>query len=157
MKNRKLWQKAAALALAAVMACATSVFAATYESGYIDVEAGSKTYLVQSILYEDGDGVYRASTWAQTKDSSKVPANYIGVKAELMSDDAGDVIAETAWKYNSTTDYFMSAVTKKQVTPDRVYSRGQVKLYTGTKHITEYAPETTYAGGSRAVPAALLS
>lgn len=157
MKRLKTMRRTAAMMLVAAMVCATAAFATDYKSDYVDVTAGSKTYKVQSILYQDSTRTFRASTWVETKDSSKVPANYIGVKAELMSDDTGDTIATTAWKYNSATDYFMYAVTPKTTTPDRVYSRGQYKLYTGTAHKTGVAPETTYAGGSRMIPENILA
>ena len=157
MKRLKTMRRTTAMMLAAAMVCATAAFATSYESDYADVTAGSKAYQVQSILYQDSTRTFRASTWVETKDSSKVPANYIGVKAELMSDDTGDAIATTAWKYNSTTDYFMYAVTPKTTTSDLVYSRGQYKLYTGTTHKTGYAPETTYVGSSRMIPKNILS
>ena len=157
MKRLKTMRRTTAMMLAAAMVCATAAFATSYESDYADVTAGSKAYQVQSILYQDSTRTFRASTWVETKDSSKVPANYIGVKAELMSDDTGDAIATTAWKYNSTTDYFMYAVTPKTTSSDLVYSRGQYKLYTGTTHKTGYAPETTYVGSSRMIPKNILS
>lgn len=157
MKRWKTVKRIMSMTLVATTLCVTAAFATSYESDYVPVDAGSKTYLVQSILYQDSTMTYRASTWIETKDSSKVPANYIGVKAELMSDDTGDAIVETAWDYNDSTDYFNYAITPKKTTSDRVYSRGQYKLYTGTTHKTGYAPETTYVGGSRSIPVNVLA
>lgn len=150
MVRKTLTKKIPALFLAAVMLCTVAVFAVTYESGHIDIVAGNKTYDVSSILYQDSSTQYRASVWAQTTDSSNVPANYIGVDAYLCNE-AQELIYNTGWKYNSTTANFHYAVTPKQRTSDIVYATGQVKLYTGTKHVIEAAPETTYVGGSRSM------
>lgn len=157
MKRLKTMRRSVTMMLVVALICATAAFATSYESGYAYDDAGDTSYKIQSILYQDSTRTYRASTWVETVDSSRVPANYIGVKAELLSDDIGDIIESTGWEYNTTTDYFKYAVTPRTTTSDRVYSRGQYKLYTGTSHKTDYAPETTYVGGSRAIPQSVLS
>ena len=145
----KVFRRVCSVALAFAMLGVTTVFAATnaYESGHVTVDAGSKSYEIYSILYEDSTNRYRASAWAEVGDHSNVPAQYIGVDAWLCTP-RDQILASTGFRYNSTNATFEYACTSSQYTANRVYASGEVDLYTGTKHVYETVPESPYAGGN---------
>ena len=105
MKKMQLFKRISAMAMVFAMVGVTSAFAATgateHESGHITESAGSKSYDIYSILYEDSTNRYRASAWAVVSDHSQVPAKYIGVDAWLCTP-RDQILASTGFVYNSS-------------------------------------------------------
>lgn len=150
MKKSNVIKKLMSILFVTIMAYSMTVFAfaAPYESGHVEYEAGNKKFDVYSILYEDSTDRYRASAWAETKDSSYVPARYIGVDAWLCTP-KNQVIVSTGFKYNTSAYYFQYAITPSQNEYKMVYASGEVDLYTGTEHDYKPVPESPYVGGNR--------
>ena len=150
MKKMQLFKRISAMAMVFAMVGVTSAFAATgateHESGHITESAGSKSYDIYSILYEDSTNRYRASAWAVVSDHSQVPAKYIGVDAWLCTP-RDQILASTGFVYNSSGATFEYACTARQYTPQMVYAAGEVDLYTGTTHKYVEVPESPYVGG----------
>lgn len=151
MKKTNLMRKFLPAFLIGAMACSTTAFAASDESGHKPLDGG---YDAQSILYAGAANTYRGSVWLQTEDSSRVPANDMYAKAELAGFD-GVAFQSSDWKRNTTTNYFTYAVTPKTHHSEPVCSRGQ--FYTGTGNDMDSAPATVYVGGSRAAVEALMA
>lgn len=153
MKKISVMKRVIVMALVILMTGATTAFAAAtaqdYESDHITVTAGSTSYDVYSILYEDSTNRYRASAWAVVDTHTNVPAKYIGVDAWLCTP-RDQILASTGLQYNSTAATFQYACTTKQYAYQMVYAAGEIDVYTGTKHIYEDVPESPYVGGESA-------
>lgn len=146
------------LVLVAMMACATSAFATGYDSDPVYYPGVGVTYEVWSTLYQDSPGMFRSSVWITTNNQTRVPANSMFAKAELFSID-GETLYETEWTTNSTTDYWLYAITPtyNNYRSYYLYSRGQVKLYNGHENKQYNAPESPIKGGPRAAAMNLVA
>lgn len=149
MKKTHMLRRLISVLLITIMAYSMTAFAVAvpYESGHAEYEADGKKFNVYSILYEDSTNRYRASAWAETKDSSYVPARYIGVDAWLCTP-KNQVIDSSGYKYNTSANYFQYAITPSNYEYKMVYASGEVDLYTGTEHIYKPVPASPYVGGN---------
>jgi len=149
MKKTKFIKKVISLALvvAAMTACITSAFAATYEKSD-SYKVDNIVYNVESILYIDTSTSFRAGVFITTADRANVPAYTLYAQAELMDSD-GYAIESSRWELNSKPAYWISAVTDRYSTAESVYSRGRVRL--GSDQVFFYAPTTQPYGGVQTV------
>jgi len=129
MKHRKLLAKITVLSLVTAIFCSMTA-AAYYESPIPEYYDGAygKLYKVTSILYEDSSTRFRGSVWAQTDDSSTVPANTIGCLAMLCDGEDGEAFFTGKWSYNPSPNYFHNVVTPAQYWTRSVFAKGLVDI-----------------------------
>ena len=147
------------LSLVIVMICVTTAFATvSYDSNEQDYSAGTNDFVGWSTLYIDSGSECRASAWIRTDDYKNVPAYTMGAYARVYSQATGNVIKDSQWRFNTTSDYFTFAGTDAVNHTGLVFSRGRIELYTGISHVQYDLPDTPYAmsGGSRAAFETLL-
>lgn len=151
MKKRNLLAKMMSITLAAALFCGVGA-SAYYESPIPEYYTGSygKTYKVTSILYEDSSTSFRGSVWAQTNDSSSVPAGTIGCQAMLCDGEDGEAFYTGQWSYNTSQTYFHSVVTPRKSWSRSVFAKGFVDVGTGKD---EVAPPSPARGSARSVSA----
>lgn len=151
MKKKTLWAKIMSITLVAALFCGVAA-SAYFESPIPEYYDGSygKTYKVTSILYEDNSTTFRGSVWAQTNDSSNVPADTIGCLAMLCDGEDGEAFYTGKWSYNTSQTYFHYVVTSKQHYTRSVFAKGLVDVGTGDY---ELAPESPARGSARSISA----
>lgn len=151
MKLKKLLARTTTLSLVMAIFCSMTA-AAYYESpipNYYDGAYG-KRYKVTSILYEDSSTKFRGSVWAQTTNSSNVPADTIGCQAMLCDGEDGEAFFTGRWSYNPSSNYFHNVVTPAQYWTRSVFAKGLVDVGTGRD---EPAPPSPTRGSARSISA----
>lgn len=144
MKNRHLFQKAAALLLLAALACPLSVHAMAVEewqSTKTTYRYAGYNYDGWTILYHDHDGKYRSSAWIQEQNFSSLPAKYMGVSAEIRNTE-GRILASAPVKYSSTGDSWTWQEASAVRGIGTIYSAGKVHLFNGVKEVVYDLPES---------------
>lgn len=147
MKRTKLYRKIAALAVAAIMACcmAASAYGAIY-SYPTSLYGNGLSYNAQSILYDDGGGVYRISAVIQTANGAVMKRNTVGLYAQLVSS-SGDIIATAGKRLNNTEDSFFFYPDVSYGASGPVACLGWASVDGGVQYIRLH--ETNVAGYSR--------
>jgi len=74
-------------------------------------------------------------TEVKTSNLSNAPAGYMGTSAYLYNS-AGTLIANTGWKYNSSSANMLYSLTQSTTTKGTYYSHGYTQAYNGNGYHT---------------------
>lgn len=147
MKKTKLYRKIAALTLVAIMACCMVASAfGSIESSYKSLYGNGLEYRAQSILYDDGGGIYRAGAWIETTNGAAMKPDTVGLYAQLISS-RGSVIATGPKELIPYERSFFDYKTTSYGASGGVACVGWASVDGGYQYIRLY--ETNVAGYSR--------